>query len=108
MLILPAQAIADIWEWKMTDKFFKLYRKLEELEERYNIGIVSVLVREKGFPDKRYSFSLHGVITIDILINPNYTCEDNPLLKDIKELMDNNNLELIQLISSSKRTNKND
>ena len=92
----------------MTDNFFQLYHKLEELEEQHNVGIASLLVHEKGFPDKRYSFSLHGVITIDILINPNYACEDTPLLKDIKELMDNNNLELIQLISSSKRTNKND
>lgn len=92
----------------MTDKFFKLYHKLEELEERYNIGIASLLVHEKGFPDQRYAFSLHGVLTIDILINPNYMSEDSSLLKDVKELMDNNNLELTQLILSSKRNNKND
>ena len=30
------------------------------------------------------------------------------VLKEVKELMDNNNLELTQLILSSKRNNKND
>ena len=108
MLILPVQVIADIWEWKMTNKFFQLYHKLEELEERYNIGIASLLVHEKGFPDQRYAFSLHGVVTIDLILNPNYICDDNFFLKEVKELMDNNNLELTQLILSSKRNNKND
>ena len=108
MLILPVQVIADIWEWKMTNKFFQLYHKLEEPEERYNIGIASLLVHEKGFPDQRYAFSLHGVVTIDLILNPNYICDDNSFLKEVKELMDNNNLELTQLILSSKRNNKND
>ena len=86
MLILPVQVIADIWEWKMTNKFFQLYHKLEELEERYNIGIASLLVHEKGFPDQRYAFSLHGVLTIDILINPNYMSEIEAVEEENKKL----------------------
>lgn len=78
-----------------------VYQDLINLETKYRVGIVSIILAEKESKNKWLAFELHGKISLDLLINPTYkTFGNDAFSKELIAILKKHNLSLVQLIVS--------